>query len=340
MPIFAFLRNWMTHKLYQLNGLNLLLLALTYGLVGWLLLLIAGETALTQSFSDYIYYLMVTGSTVGYGDMSPTTTAGKWIVGLFIIPGGIGLFALIIGRLATMVMLFWRRNLLGKRRLNVNNHLLVIGWNEQKTLKLIELLQAEEKGKRPIVLCVRDEMENPFPGDIEFVRVNNYTDSMSMKRAAVSDADCIIIDIPEDDVTLSAALFCSNLNHSAHILVYFYDEGIGDLLKQHCPNVESIPSVSTEMLAKAAIDPGSSQLHHQLLNANEGMTQYAVAYEASATTIEHLFQYLKQRYQATLIAIDQGDGLQVNPELTLSVNPGDVLFYIANQRIQDIVWSD
>lgn len=340
MSLWILFRQWAVKHLSDLNSKNLLLILLGYVVGSWLLLRLAGEHAITDSLTDFIYYLFVTASTVGYGDMSPTTAAGKWIVSLLVIPGGLGVFAVGVGRVASLFLQYWKSGLQGKRSVKVKNHILVLGWNEQRTLHLIKMLQHEESGRRPIVLCVRPEIENPLPGEIEFVRVTSFTDQVGMAKAAVETADCILIDNPEDDITLSAALYCASKNPEAHLLAYFKDEGLGMLLKQHCPNAECIPSVAVEMLAKAAVDPGSSELHHELLSTTQGMTQYSVDYpeHAQATTIDALFNVFKQRYDATLIGIDCGEGVELNPALNKAIQPGCKLFYISDERITDFQW--
>lgn len=341
MPLWLMFRRWAASQFHALSGRNLLLAILGYTVLSYILLTLAGEQDLVQSPTDFIYYLIVTASTVGYGDMSPTTVAGKWIVMLFIIPGGLGLFAIGVGRMAGVLLDYWKRGLLGKRKIIVNNHILVLGWNEQRTLHLIKMLQYEEKGKRPIVLCVRREMENPLPGEIEFVRVPSFTDCQGMTKAGIENASCILIDNPEDDITLSAALYCASRNTDAHVLAYFNDEALGKLLKQHCPNAECIPSVAVEMLAKAAVDPGSSELHHELLSTHHGMTQYAVDYpdNAPSTTVDCLFSTFKQRYDAILIAIDSGNGVELNPPLDRNIPAGSKLFYIADERVNNFNWQ-
>ncbi|EAS45430.1 potassium channel protein [Photobacterium profundum] len=341
MSIWILFQRWAVKNLGQLNGRNLLLTLLGYSAISWLLLMIAGERALTHSLTDFVYYLFVTASTVGYGDMSPTTVMGKWVVSLFIIPGGLGLFALGVGRIAGFFITYWKSGLLGRRSLKVDNHILVLGWNAQRTLHLIKMLQHEERGNRPIVLCVRPEIENPLPGEVEFVRVASFTDNEGMARASIEHASCIVIDNPEDDVTLSAALYCANKNPTAHLLAYFNDESLSQLLKQHCPNAECIPSVAVEMLAKAAVDPGSSELHHELLSTDQGMTQYSVTYPSGSaiTTIDILFTLFKQEHEATLIAIDTGDGVELNPALQREVPPGAKLFYISDERINKFNWK-
>lgn len=209
-------------------------------------------------------------------------------------------------------------------------------------MHLIRMLQHEEEGKRPIVLCSRSDIENPLPGEIHFIKVTSYTDAQEMKNANITDASCIIVDNLSDDITLSAALYCASVNPDAHLLAYFKDDALGRLLSQHCPKAECIPAVGAEMLAKAAVDPGSSALHQELLASTRGMTQYSVIYPENQpiTTIESIFGFIKKRHHATLIAFDIGNGIQLNPDLDAEVPPGTKLFYIADERIDDFAWKE
>ena len=341
MGIFLLLRKWLRAWLLDVSNRNLYLLFLAYVTLTWVLLSIAGEHELTGNFSTFFYYLIVTASTVGYGDLSPHTALGKWVVVMLVIPGGLVLFAAALGRLSASAIESWRAGILGKRRVEMNDHILILGWHGERTVNLIRMLQHEEAGKRPIVLCVRAELENPLPGEVEFVRVSSFTDDIEMSTGSYTEASCIIIDVMEDDLTLSAALFCSNHNPTAHILAYFNDESLSQLLRKHCSNVECIPSISTEMLAKSAVDPGSSLLHQELLSSTKGMTQYSVTYPEvlPATSVEPIFHYMKRAHQATLIALDSGDGILLNPDLACSVTSGAKLFYIADERIEKFDWK-
>ena len=285
--------------LQHITGWHLLAAVALYSVASYGLLTFAGETDLVSPTSHFVYYLLVTASTVGYGDLSPQTELGKYIVAGFIIPLGLTIFAFGIGHIASSVMDFSRRGLLGKRKVTVTNHILILGWNGQRTLHLIDMLLHEEKNRRPIVLCVRADIENPLPKQIEFVRTLSFTEQVAMKQTRIQEASCIIIDNHEDDITFAAALFCANLNPKAHILAYFQDEVLQNLLRIHCPNAECIPSVAVEMMAKSAVDPGSSVLHQELLSTQMGMTQYTVVYpnDAPTTTINALFLSLKQHYE-------------------------------------------
>ncbi|MDT0628928.1 potassium channel family protein [Alteromonas sp. W364] len=330
----------------EMRWYTLLLALLFYTVTSWVFLFLAEEHALLEA-NDYFYWLIVTGSTVGYGDMSPSTSAGKLIVALYVIPVGLSIFALVIGRIASWVSDQWKRGARGLKPLNVSNHILIIGWNEKRTDQLLKLL-IKEKQNTPenpdIVLCVRAEIENPRPSEIEFVRVASFNQDEDMDRACIETASTILIDNPYDDVTMTTALYCSKRNPSAHKVAYFEDESLVGLLQKHCPEVECTPSVAVEMLAKSAFDPGSSLLHHDLLDVEEGQAQFSVDLPlmVNPVSVEALFLGLKKQYNATFIgyaAAEDANQITVNPDFSAVVTPGDKIFYIADQRINDVDWN-
>lgn len=343
MTSFDKIRRVLVKYFIDLRWQSIFIAIAIYFAASWLLLALCGETAITSS-SNFLYWIMVTASTVGYGDFSPTTAAGKLVTALFVIPLGLSIFGLVIGRIATFVSHHWRKGVLGLKPLNYQDHMLIIGWNGARTMQLIRLLLLETQQNNPeqkIALCVSADIENPLPDKIGFVRVDSFSNLEDMRRASIGEASCIIIDNPEDDVTMTTALFCAQQNPTAHTIAYFKDEHLGNLLKSHCPNIECMPSVAVEMLAKSAMDPGSSALHQQLLDSNQGMTQYSIAYKgAENIDFEALFHTFKHQYQSTLIGVcEKGhDKIELNPSLAKEISPGSRLFYIAAKRIKNIDW--
>lgn len=298
-------------------------------------LYLAGEHDLI-ALDNFAYWLMVTASTVGYGDMSPSSTAGKLIVGFWVIPLGLSLFALFIAKAGYYLSELSQRKKRGLRMLKLQKHTVIIGWNESRTLRLIELLQAKsEDSSRKILLCSSSLTENPLPGKIEFVHAEYFSHDATMARANLAEAERIIIDSTLDDVTLTTALYCEKVSPGSHKTAYFKDQSIADLLRSHCPNIETIPSVDVEMLAKSALDPGSSQLHKQLLDSTYGMTQYAVAYPYESAPLAPLFDHFKHKLGATIIGVKRKNEheLYLNPPLDHNLECGDSIYYIAENRL-------
>ncbi len=315
-----------------------------WAFASWLFLDLSGEHHITRSWS-YLYWLIVTGSSTGYGDFYPLTIAGQYVTGLFVIPIGFSMFAMCFGKIGLSAVNVIQKQLRGQSKLNKENHILLIGWRGQRTMHLLTLLAREEdtsSAPRDIVLCVMADISNPLPGVIAFTKVLSFTDDNEMDRACISKAACIIVDNPKDEETLSTALYCQQRNPDAHMISYFKDERKGQILTTHCPNVECMPSVAIEMMAKSAADPGSSRLHHELLNVANGETQYSIQYPSSEEPIdfEHIFMNFKRNFKATVIGISAADekNITINPDLDSEVQPESTVYYIADERINNISW--
>ncbi|BBM02911.1 potassium channel family protein [Microbulbifer sp. GL-2] len=317
---------------------TILIAILGYVAGSYLLLSAAGESEIIAP-ENFIYWLVVTASTVGYGDFSPVSPAGKVVVATWVIPFGLSLFAMLITRVGFAISEFVHRGKRGLRMTNNVDHTVIIGWNGTRTLRLIELLLSKTNGTTSeVVLCVEADIENPMPGKIDFVRVESFSHIESMQRTGLAEAARIIIDNPLDDVTLTTALFCDKHSPNSHKTAYFQDENVGELLRAHCPNIECIPSVAVELLAKSSLDPGSARLHRQLLDSTYGMTQYSVEYRGEEPLpFGALFDHFKQNLSATLIAVRPRDvvKIDVNPALTDRVGNGDMLYYISAKRLDE-----
>ncbi|WP_182809359.1 ion channel [Oceanospirillum sediminis] len=61
-------------------------------MICWTGLSLAGEEVLTD-FVNFIYFCSVVGSTVGFGDLSPSGDAGKLFLTFYMIPATIILYA-------------------------------------------------------------------------------------------------------------------------------------------------------------------------------------------------------------------------------------------------------
>ena len=343
---------WRDH-LGKLSWPGLLGLLIIHICLVALLLSLSRETELVADPLRFLYFYIVTISTVGYGDFSPTTGLGQFFTLSVLIIPGLGLFGAFLGKLITSLSNFTRREMQGNNDFShLQDHILLFGWHPQRTRRIIELILGDKNRlQRRIVLCTAENMEHPLPelAEVNYLHLSSYTEHEQLLRAGIKQAAKVIVDSTADEQTLTIALAIGSLlgaQSPVHISAYFEDETKARLLAGHMPNIECSTNRAAELLTRSMQDPGSSHLIQQLLSTLEGCTQFSMDIPSGSRQIRfnELFMLFKQQHQATTIGVASSrscNKLELNPELQRELNGGDVVYYIARQRIHasDIDWA-
>jgi voltage-gated potassium channel len=295
---------------------------------------------------DFLYFYTTTAFTIGYGDLAPRSNAGRVVTSLWLQPGGIILFTMVVARFAQWISTAWRRRMRGEASYeDLRDHVVIMGWQGNRTRRMVEELCGDSlRRQREIVLCTTKEIENPMPDRIRFVREAALSAPSLAERAALSHAAVIIVLGHDDSDTLAAALAASASNKSGHIVAHFEDESFAALLRAHCPRAEAVLSVEVEMLVRAAEDPGTSRVVKDLLSTAEREFHVSLRVPKDAPPMPYLqlLLGLKARHGATLIGVaDAGGTLALNADPGRTVSAGETLYMIASQRVLagEVDWS-
>lgn len=111
-----------------------------------------------DNFFGALWWAVVTLTTVGYGDMVPGTVGGK-IMGVFVMICGIGLVSTLTGNLASMLVERKARKRKGLLKVNLSNHVIIVGWNDfglelVTALRDNGVLARSDSGKTPNLVLV------------------------------------------------------------------------------------------------------------------------------------------------------------------------------------------
>ncbi|MBM1154812.1 NAD-binding protein, partial [archaeon] len=131
-------------------------------ILGLLALLVAYGTLafhLTEGVSlyDSLYWTVTVLSTVGFGDITPTTAVGKAVF-MSLAVGGITLFGYAVTQLGSLFLeteldKVLRRTLLGGSERKMRDHVVILGWNAETSVAYEEL----RVNKIPTVVVVEEE---------------------------------------------------------------------------------------------------------------------------------------------------------------------------------------
>lgn len=320
----------------RVSWLAVLLALLVHMGVTWALLVLAGESALVAP-QAFPYYYMTTATTIGYGDLSPQTTAGRLIVAFLLMPGAVAFFAAVLAKTSASLASYLRRHLVGRMTYEqMRGHTVLVGWRGAASDRLVDLLLSDTATDDEGLVLVACELdENPRPEQMRFVAAGNYADSPVYARASLQGADRIIIHTPSDDQSLAAVLAVMAHAPNAHVVAHFEGPDALQLVRSHYPQVECTRPMSAEVIARAAQDPGSSIIALELLSTATGPTQFSVAMPTGIATSACQVARCFKDQSALFLGMRESDvaPVQINPPDDQPVREGNILYYLARQRI-------
>ena len=326
-------------RISEVSWDTVLSLTVIHFAASWSLIAVIGGEKIASS-EIFWYFYATTATTVGYGDYAPATAAGRAITILWVMPGGIALFTTIIAKVVQQFSEKWRKRLRGLANYEKSHdHIVILGWHGSRTQRMVDHIRGgQREHEREIVLCSSETIENPMPDQVRFIRGAALNTPDLLRRAGVANATFVIAFGHDDNETLAAALGAAAVNGDAHIVAYFDQQSFADLLKAHCPHAECNVSLSIEMMVRSAQDPGSSRVQGQLLSTLVGPTQFSLRVPADVGSVTYgaLFSELKTKHDATLFGVAKstlGDDLKLNAPLDDRVDPGMILYFMADQRI-------
>lgn len=323
-------------NLLKLNWSVLFWFMVLHSSVSWFFMYL-GDEYVSKTVTDWVYFYIVTATTVGYGDFSPESNLAKWAASIWIIPGSIGLFAALIGKATADIADAWRKNMKGTGSFEGKaGHTVILGWHGSLTEKMVDILYKDPSIKGDIVLCVVKDIENPMPDKIDFIRGDSFSNPDLLKRAGIEGAKRILIYAESDEQAVAISVSVSSLRVKGHIVTYCEKIETVNMLSRIIPNIECIQNYAIETLVRSAQDPGVSRVVQELLSLDHGANQYCgqIPERLSPSPFGFLMTKLYQKHNAILIGyIDDKGQVKMSPDANEQIDSCMSIIYIANNRI-------
>jgi len=318
-------------ELVDLKWWLLCFFAAFFFVVSWILFRLAGEVEITESLTTYIYFAATTASTVGYGDMSPQTQAGRIIAAFWFFPGSLLIFSAVLGRLAGGMVERIRRMADGFGSYEtLHGATVIVGYNRDHTPVMIENLIAGQDGDKDIVLLTKST-ESDLPEGVKLVKSDRLDALASLKRAAIQNAEKVMVYTSSDAETFNTCLAIRELNADLHIAAFFEDRDTARRASK-LAGLEAIVSNASEALVRAAQDPGAGEVLMAMSSTHVGATIYSAKVGADiAVTALRAALYASS---ATLISVCQkaGEEFEFAP-FPDNLKSGGAFYYLCRERL-------
>ncbi|QGH74676.1 hypothetical protein KNU84_gp028 [Bacteriophage DSS3_VP1] len=310
----------------------------SWGTISWIFLVhfwstfvlmkLAGEGSIWDSFT---YWYVVTASTVGYGDLSPSSQLGQAVVALWTIPGGVALFAAIIGKAVNDIGRKTRMNKDGLGQFGRFKDHVILVCDDDDAVQTLDDETTAKLGRHEKVVVTTGTSRHTY-----WIKLNSYIDKLAYLRANYLLAKRIVVMLEHDRDAISAVLTLASMT-SKPIIVHFKDKSNVDLLKPHVgDNVEFVVSNTVELMARAMADPGISSVFEALMCSGNKDTLYAARFSSFTSEFEKSIRSIEFEYNCSVIAVrndDTGEIVFVNSGDRVDTINYQTMFYIASKRI-------
>ena len=333
MPILQLIISRLYQHVIELKLWLLMTLICAYLFISWALFWLAGEGGLTNNPLTFIYFAATTASTVGYGDLSPETEAGRMVAAFWFFPGALLIFSAVLGRLTGVLVEGVRRMADGNGNYErVQNATVIVGYHRDKTPLMVENLIAGQDGDDKIILLASSKNVE-VPEGVRLIRAERLDALQSLRRAAIPCAQKVLVYAGTDAETFNTCLAIRELNENVHIAAYFEDRDTARRAGK-LAGIEPVVSNACESLVRAAQDPGAGQILMALSTAGLGATVYSAIVEAGSTTDTTDLEKALSGADGTLIAVSQpdNDDFLFRP-FPQTLKSGGSIYYLASKRL-------
>lgn len=273
-----------------------------------------------KTFWDSVWWVLVTISTVGYGDKVPVTPEGR-ITAVVIMLFGIALLSIITATVSSIFVTRKIREGKGLQEIKIKDHILICGWDEQAVQILKEFSQ-ESSFKKSVVLInqlpeedVADIISSYSALKTKFVR-GDFTHENILARANAKHASSAVI-LPDssagsvktgDERTLMAVLSLKTLNPKIKVYAHILDkENLAHLRKAQADEIIVRDAHTGFLLASHVMAPGIPQFFDQLFSDKSAyqIKRSPVPSDLVGKTYANLESKFQQEVSGILLGVGQ-----------------------------------
>jgi voltage-gated potassium channel len=320
----------------------LIVAVLVYGASGFLYFEFPTNADLT--WSDGLWYTVVTMTTVGYGDFFPKTLGGRFLVGWPVMIFGIGLLGYALSVIAAVLVTSKTKEMRGMSSFSLKHHLVIFNYpGEAKLQRLLDELSLDpifREHKR--VVLVDEHLEELSPElvkrNIHFIRGNPVRND-TLSRASMAYADHALIlsrnenDPASDNLNVSIALAVEGFNKKVDTVVEIVDSASSELLKKTgCDRIVCTSRLGAYFLNQELVNPGVQEVIEDLLSAQRGQNIYLIEV-SQQRPIGEIVELCRQKRHLVL-GIRTPAEVLLNPATNITVQPGDRVITVGASRIE------
>ena len=234
-----------------------------------------------KSFGQAVWWVLVSITTVGYGDIVPVTSAGKFL-GVILIFTGVALVSMFTATVSSIFVAQKLKEERGLKQISQTNHIILCGWNHSAEQILNVIFKRHDP---PLIVLINqlpdDQVQNiifKFKGQpLQFVR-GDFAQEEILNRANLRKASAVII-VPDmsggltsrtDEKTILTAFSVKAIQPKIKVYAHILDRDNEPYIKKAQVEDYIVSDAFTGvLLGEMVVAPGVPQSVQNLLGKGE-----------------------------------------------------------------------
>lgn len=289
------------------------------------------------SLTEAVYLAMTTVSTVGYGDIAPKTTAGRWFT-IALIISGVGLAFYTLTLAVSLVIEGRLKDILGRRGMqrriaSLNNHIIVCGAGKVGSNVILRLQQEKE----PFVvidsdqsICERLEEEKVL------VIHGDATMDEVLVSAGLEKAKGVIAALSGDANNVYVTLTAKSMNPDVFVVARAdRPEAEEKMRRAGATSVVSPAVMGGRHMVNAMTRPLIMDLLENVFYNQElhlDMAQIVVRPNSELIGKNLVASGIKSKFDSIVIAIQRSNEMITNPKADEKILANDILILLGQRQ--------
>ncbi len=353
IPTHCFLSNTMTlhtwtHPPAALRACLFLMCVVWYSSSGFLYFEHCLHPSLT--WSDALWWTFSTMTTVGFGDVSPVTWEGRFLIGLPTMLVGAGMMGYALTQIAVFLI---RAETITRQGFTMAkplpNTLVVCNYpSHTRFSQVLKEIRAQPDFQQSPVVLIDEHLTELgveyLQNNVQFIK-GHPARAHTLERAHIQHASRVVIlarapnDPTSDTLSMAICLTLKHLKPHMHVVAECVDPENEELLiRAGCHSVVCMTNLTPSLLAHELYDPGLVAVLQELAEWNDRLSNvYMVPVTSSGShTLEHLRAWALA-HNTTLLGIKNQHAVTLNPPHNMVLPAHSTAIVVCDQRPQNIV---
>ncbi len=305
-----------------------------------------GITTLNEAF----WYMFVTLTTVGYGDLYPSSSIGR-IIGYIYVFSSLGVLGYLFSAVSNKIYKYMEEKKLGFKGTHFENHILIIGWNDFSRMVAEEIAVTSQK--MAIITNQKDDIDliySQFNKTHTFVLYSDYSNYEGLVNVNAHNASVAFISLEDDSEALMYILDFKKNYPEPCIVVSLQKPRLKETF--HAAGVTyavARSEIASKLVASYIFEPDVADMNSEFLSSSRSdedhdIQEYRVIAENPylGKNCMEVFIDLKKAYNAVLMGIYKNDINRIitNPGDKIGVQEGDYLMILSNGSCKKKIQRD